>query len=307
MDLHSHVFLIVIFLLSEVAESEVTTPDCARGLAPKDYKQHDIRNKDTEITDSIRLEGSKILAALRTDSVKNLNVDVKLGPLSEFDQKSFDLNLMRDVTSYNSRRRDSLNNKDEKRRGRGRCGGDKVCRRIRRQQRKKWREMKKSRLSWEAFQTLEANEEKTSKHAETYLNTPKNKHSWKTRKAGNKTSIVDVLKSNKNPIIIAKANNFKPDWCLTLNLKQTVTEVGCRPKYIMNNFCYGQCNSIYIPLFGSSDSDKINNTFQSCAFCKPLKTVWVNVTLRCPKLVPPTRTKRVKRIQKCRCQSEKLR
>ncbi|RWS03735.1 gremlin-2-like protein [Dinothrombium tinctorium] len=88
---------------------------------------------------------------------------------------------------------------------------------------------------------------------------------------------------------------------------------------ILNNYCYGQCQSFYIPSytddFGNSSSSGDSSTkkanieeaaFKSCAFCKPHQSVYVSIRLICPSRSPPFKQKRVQKIKKCRCTTEIL-
>lgn len=129
-----------------------------------------------------------------------------------------------------------------------------------------------------------------------------------------------VLKSSKNALIVTRREYLKKDWCKTEPLIQRIREEGCLTRTIINRFCYGQCNSFYIPKSPKrrrsqartnhykknphhdfEDEDLTGAVFQSCAFCKPKKFVWVTVVLRCPNLVPNTRRKKIQKIKKCGC------
>jgi len=87
---------------------------------------------------------------------------------------------------------------------------------------------------------------------------------------------------------------------------------GCLSKRVLNRFCYGQCNSFYIPksrpeVLGSggyvdhvTDGDSAGQ-FRSCAVCAPKKSDWTTVVLRCPRLLPPFRRRRVRVVRHCKC------
>uniref|UniRef100_A0A182W7E7 CTCK domain-containing protein n=1 Tax=Anopheles minimus TaxID=112268 RepID=A0A182W7E7_9DIPT len=140
-----------------------------------------------------------------------------------------------------------------------------------------------------------------------------------------------LLKSSKNALLVTRKEYLKKDWCKTEPLVQRIREEGCNSRMIMNRFCYGQCNSFYIPkspkrrrhggkptvasyaassrrdLGGDfEDEDLTGPAFRSCAFCKPKKFTWMTVTLRCPSLVPQLRRKRIQRIKQCKCIAEPL-
>ncbi|XP_063699841.1 gremlin-1-like [Culicoides brevitarsis] len=129
-----------------------------------------------------------------------------------------------------------------------------------------------------------------------------------------------ILKSSKNALYITRKEYLKKDWCKTEPLIQRIKEEGCLTRTIINRFCYGQCNSFYIPKGPSrrrrnnarrfksngdfEDEDLTGAMFKSCAFCKPKKFAWISVTLRCPSMVPQLRRKRIQRIKQCRCMAE---
>ncbi|XP_058819049.1 uncharacterized protein LOC131681952 [Topomyia yanbarensis] len=152
-----------------------------------------------------------------------------------------------------------------------------------------------------------------------------------------------LLKSSKNALVVTRKEYLKKDWCKTEPLVQRIREEGCLSRTIINRFCYGQCNSFYIPKSprrrrhgggGSNaagrnghhgghhgggggggrrevdldfeDEDLTGPAFRSCAFCKPKKFTWITVTLRCPSLVPQLRRKRIQRIKQCKCIAEPL-
>ncbi|KOB65807.1 putative Gremlin-1 [Operophtera brumata] len=112
-----------------------------------------------------------------------------------------------------------------------------------------------------------------------------------------------VLKSSKNALLVTKKEYLKEDWCKTEPLVQKIREPGCLPATVINKFCYGQCNSFYIPKGPRRREDRPQNAFKSCSFCRPKNFTWVTVTLRCPGQNPPFRRKRVQKIKQCRCLS----
>ncbi|KAB0799764.1 hypothetical protein PPYR_07644 [Photinus pyralis] len=121
-----------------------------------------------------------------------------------------------------------------------------------------------------------------------------------------------VLKSSKNALLVTKKEYLQRDWCKTEPLVQKIKEEGCLTRTVINRFCYGQCNSFYIPknpkkrnkrktLHEQEDEDQNGAAFKSCSFCKPKKFTWITVTLKCPTLVPIFRKKRIQRIKQCKC------
>lgn len=56
-----------------------------------------------------------------------------------------------------------------------------------------------------------------------------------------------VLHSSKEALLVTKKQYLRKDWCRTEPLVHEVKEEGCAPASVLNNFCYGQCNSFFIP------------------------------------------------------------
>ncbi|GBP45151.1 Gremlin-2 [Eumeta japonica] len=112
-----------------------------------------------------------------------------------------------------------------------------------------------------------------------------------------------MLKSSRNALLVTRKEYLKEDWCKTERLVQKVREPGCLTATVVNKFCYGQCNSFYIPRGPRRrDSDeRPPAAFKSCSFCRPKKVTWVTVTLRCPGQSPPYRRKRLQKVSQCKC------
>ena len=89
------------------------------------------------------------------------------------------------------------------------------------------------------------------------------------------------------------------DWCKTEPFQQIIHEPGCQRQRIVNKFCYGQCNSFFIPKSDSEDQD--GGSFRSCAYCTPVNSEWMDVVLVCPLLTPPRLVKRVQIVTQCKC------
>uniref|UniRef100_A0A4W4HD89 Gremlin-1 n=1 Tax=Electrophorus electricus TaxID=8005 RepID=A0A4W4HD89_ELEEL len=106
----------------------------------------------------------------------------------------------------------------------------------------------------------------------------------------------EVLESSQEALHVTERRYLKRDWCKTQPLKQTIHEEGCISLTIINRFCYGQCNSFYIPRHVRREE----GAFQSCSFCKPKRFTTMTYTLNCPDLQPPTKKKRVQRVKQCR-------
>ncbi|KAJ3613330.1 hypothetical protein NHX12_019580 [Muraenolepis orangiensis] len=109
----------------------------------------------------------------------------------------------------------------------------------------------------------------------------------------------EVLESSQEALHVTERRYLKRDWCKTQPLKQTIHEEGCISRTIINRFCYGQCNSFYIP----RHVRKEEGAFQSCSFCKPKRFTTMTLTLNCPDQQPATKKKRIQRVKQCRCLS----
>lgn len=109
-----------------------------------------------------------------------------------------------------------------------------------------------------------------------------------------------VLKSSKNALVITKQQYLKEDWCRTETFVQKIREPGCSPTTIINKFCYGQCNSFYIPRGPRRHrKDDERPAFKSCAACQPKKVSWVTITLTCGP--DKYKRKRIQKIRQCKC------
>ena len=118
-----------------------------------------------------------------------------------------------------------------------------------------------------------------------------------SRGMGSITTAEEVLESSQEALHVTERRYLKLDWCKTQPLKQTIYEEGCLSRTIINRFCYGQCNSFYIPRHIYQE----DSAFQSCSTCKPKTFTTVTYTLICPGQTPSTRKKRVQRVKQCRC------
>ena len=125
------------------------------------------------------------------------------------------------------------------------------------------------------------------------------KHGFVVRGTNPVTTADEVLESSQEALHVTERRYLKLDWCKTQPLKQTIDEEGCLSRTIINRFCYGQCNSFYIP----RHIYKEEGAFQSCSTCKPKSFTTVSYVLICPGQTPSTRKKLVKRVKQCHCAS----
>ncbi|KAK7901898.1 hypothetical protein WMY93_018667 [Mugilogobius chulae] len=114
----------------------------------------------------------------------------------------------------------------------------------------------------------------------------------------------EVLSSSREALVVTERRYLRRDWCKTQPLRQTISEEGCQSRTVVNRFCYGQCNSFYIPRHlgpssgsgsGRKHHNKLQEPFQSCSFCRPQRITQLTVQLDCPDLQPPFRHRKVQR------------
>jgi len=113
-----------------------------------------------------------------------------------------------------------------------------------------------------------------------------------------------LIRGSKRAVTITKKEYLKKDWCQTEPFQQIISEKGCRKKRVLNRFCYGQCNSFFIPKTDRKDQDA--GSFRSCAYCTPVISEWLDVELDCPSLSPPRKTKRIQIVKQCKCMAVNL-
>ncbi|XP_042321874.1 gremlin-1-like [Sceloporus undulatus] len=106
----------------------------------------------------------------------------------------------------------------------------------------------------------------------------------------------EVTESSTDTLHITE-KKLVQDWCKMQEFKQTIHEEGCNNYTFTNRFCYGQCNSFYIPWHNSDE----RGVFQACSFCKPKKITTTSVILNCPDLLPPRKKKKIRQVEECRC------
>lgn len=71
---------------------------------------------------------------------------------------------------------------------------------------------------------------------------------------------------------IMPTNHMLKNLCVAKPFNHTITHKNCKQKTIKNRFCYGQCNSFYIP--GTKP-------LATCLQCQPNLSVFEEVTLEC--------------------------
>lgn len=108
------------------------------------------------------------------------------------------------------------------------------------------------------------------------------------------------LPGGRQALAIATKEAIKPGLCRIMQMKQRVRMDGCLPKTIVNNFCYGQCNSFFIPKLSRK---RLRTAFESCSVCQPTAFEAIQVTLNCPDRNPPFIEQQILTIKECSCKS----
>ena len=111
-----------------------------------------------------------------------------------------------------------------------------------------------------------------------------------------------LLKSSRRARIVTKQKYLKKGWCKTEKLIRRLREPGCRSQRVIDRFCYGQCNSFYIPR-----ESRRRRAFKSCPSCMPRRWQKVSVVFHCPGQVPARRHRTVKLVKQCRCMARRRR
>jgi hypothetical protein len=108
-----------------------------------------------------------------------------------------------------------------------------------------------------------------------------------------------LISGRKSNLTLTMVGKFKKTWCKTEPFLQLIKEPGCISRKVLNRFCYGQCNSFYIPKTLRKRTKR--KFFKSCGFCEPKKTHTIIVTLKCPGKTKGYKHKKIKQIKHCRC------
>ena len=106
--------------------------------------------------------------------------------------------------------------------------------------------------------------------------------------------------SSENLAILGRIKTIDKENCRAKMFNQTVSLPGCEQRVIKNRFCYGRCNSFYVPLDGSQNQLR----FKTCSACKPVKSQRIAVSLKCFTSPFAKRTVIVEKVKTCRCKAE---
>lgn len=108
-----------------------------------------------------------------------------------------------------------------------------------------------------------------------------------------------LISGSRSNLTLTMMGKFKKTWCKTEPFLQLIKEPGCISRKVLNRFCYGQCNSFFIPKTLRKRTKK--KFFKSCGFCEPKRTHTIIVTLKCPGRTKGYKHKKIKQIKQCRC------
>lgn len=111
--------------------------------------------------------------------------------------------------------------------------------------------------------------------------------------------------------------------CKTERIQQTIRVRGCQQRTVVNRYCYGQCNSFFIPRPATAATTRRRRkgrrrpavvashrrgaraltwtAFRSCSYCRPKTVEWITVGLSCPRRQPSYRRRRVQIVKDCAC------
>lgn len=91
--------------------------------------------------------------------------------------------------------------------------------------------------------------------------------------------------------------------CDGQKFKQRIRVDGCLTKVVVNRLCHGTCASIFIPRIMNK---RLKASFRSCAACAPAEYDYVDITLDCPGMSPPTMTKTIVKVKSCKCKEVRI-
>ena len=117
---------------------------------------------------------------------------------------------------------------------------------------------------------------------------------------GNRNILLD-LKTEQPQIKLMEKNDWRKDSkkenCHSQVVTQSVIIPGCNTKFVKNRYCYGQCNSVYVP--------QMHSNFKNCKACVPDKLVLKQIKIKCPGKIKNEATyiyRNVTLVKNCLCQ-----
>ena len=152
-------------------------------------------------------------------------------------------------------------------------------------------------------------EDKTSDVSDAHAKEGLRKHRGSRRKEERRErrKKLPVLKTSIRAKKVTERKYLKSDWCKSQPVRQHIQTTSNCHGVVINQFCYGQCNSFYIPkdIVIDPDQEIESGYFKSCSFCKPKTLEWISVRLRCKNVentkMPHFITKQIKRVKGCTC------
>lgn len=92
-------------------------------------------------------------------------------------------------------------------------------------------------------------------------------------------------------VLPLQRKSLPQSWCKARQFQQKIHHIGCKPVYITNSMCFGQCLSFFIP-----------KHFISCSSCLPKEKYTKVVQLTCADRTQPL-VKTVTVVKSCYCQA----
>ena len=111
---------------------------------------------------------------------------------------------------------------------------------------------------------------------------------------------------NMVALVVATGDYFinYNEWCYTKVWKMTVELKGCNSRVIPNNYCYGQCNSYYLPSGLQENEFSNGRSTMYCTHCAPSKTEVRKIPLYCPNKNGRGgrfKSRKILIVKKCKC------
>ena len=117
---------------------------------------------------------------------------------------------------------------------------------------------------------------------------------------GNRNILLDLKTEGPQTNLMKKnewRNDSKKENCHSQIFTQSVILPGCKTKFVKSRYCYGQCNSVYVP--------QMHRNFKNCKACVPNKLVLKQIKIKCPGKIENGATyiyRNVTLVKNCRCQ-----
>ncbi len=103
--------------------------------------------------------------------------------------------------------------------------------------------------------------------------------------------------------ILGKIKKIEQEKCRAKLFNQTVSWPGCESRVVRNRFCYGRCNSFYIPL-NPTEATTHHSQFKTCSACRPVERRLLSLHLKCASEPNGKRKVSVEKVLSCRCEQQ---